>query len=165
MHLVIDTAGSAKFWNTVEASEWRDATQTHKPASIEDQPIPFEQDKKISILTENYNSPLVMHPGEVDALIVDIVSDMRACQSNLTPLAQAFEKTLHDFRREWRRLWSLYGQSEEGWIHYEHLIKSVYLPNARLQLASNQGSAVHTFGARVLAAALTVSLADQYRLS
>lgn len=69
---------------------------------------------------------------------------------------------LQNFRHEWRRLWSLYGQSREGWSHYENLIKSVRLPSEKLKLASNQGSAIRTFSARVLNAALNVSLADQY---
>lgn len=163
VHLVIDTAGSSRFWDVVGASEWRNVSETRKPPSIEDQFISFEPGKEVAILTENYNAPLVMHPGEVDALIADIVSDMMAFHGNPVLPAQAFEKTLHEFRLEWRRLWSLYGQSEEGWIHFEKLIKNVRLPRARLQLSSNRGSATHTFGARVLAAALTVSLAEQYR--
>lgn len=163
VHLVIDTAGSSKFWNVVGASEWRCARQCRKPASIEDQFIPYVQDKEGPILTENYNAPLVMQPGEIDALIMDIVYDMRAFRGNPGPVAQAFEQSLHEFRFEWRRLWSLYGQSRDGWIHYENLIKNVRMPREPLQLASNQGSATHTFGARVLAAALSVSLSDQYQ--
>lgn len=162
VHLVVDTSGSSRFWSVVGASEWRNAANLLKPASINDQFIPFEKDKDATILTENYNAPLVMHPGEIDALTVDIIYDMRAHRGNLAPPAQAFERTMHEFRLEWRRLWSLYGQSEEGWIHYENLIRNVQLPHERLLLASNQGSAGHTFGARVLAAALSVSLADQY---
>ena len=162
VHLVIDTAGSAKFWKDVAASEWRDATQVLKPASISDQYIPFERDNDAVILTENYNAPLVMHPGEIDALTIDIIHDMQACPSNPGPPMRAFERTMHEFRQDWRRLWSLYGQSEKGWIHYENLIRHIQLPRAHLMLASNQGSAAHTFGARVLMAALSVSLAEQY---
>ena len=162
VHLVIDTAGSAKFWGLVGASEWRCAKQCNKPAQIEDRYISFDPHADTTILTEKYNAPLVMHPGEIDALVSDIVGDMRACQENRAPAAQAFERALQEFRFEWRRLWSLYGQSREGWSHYENLIKSVRLPQTHLQLASNQGSAAHTFAARVQAAALNISLADQY---
>lgn len=163
VHLVIDTAGSSRFWDVVGASEWRNAAHTLKPASINDQFIPFEKDKDATILTENYNAPLVMHPGEIDALTADIIYDMRAYRGNPGPPVQAFERTMHEFRLEWRRLWSLYGQSEKGWVHYENLIKNVQLPRVRLLLASNEGSAIHTFGARILAAALSVSLASQYQ--
>ena len=163
VHLVIDTAGSSRFWEIVGASEWRNAAQIRKPASIRDQFIAFEPNQDATILTENYNAPLVMHPGEVDALTVDIIYDMRAFRGNPAPATQAFERTMQEFRLEWRRLWSLYGQSKAGWSHYERLIRSVQLPRAPLLLASNQGSASHTFGARVLGAALSVSLADQYQ--
>lgn len=162
VHLVVDTAGSSKFWNTVGASEWRCARQTRKPASTPDKFVPFVEGKDDEILTENYNAPLVMHPGEIDALIMDIIHDMRAFRGNPVQITQAFEQSLHEFRLEWRRIWSLYGQSREGWSHYENLIKSVRIPRELVQLASNNGSATHTFGSRVLAAALTVSLADQY---
>ena len=163
VHLVIDTAGSSKFWDVAEVSEWRNFAHVLKPASINDQFIPFEKDKDETILTENYNAPLVMHPGEVDALTKDIIYDMRAYHGNPGVAAQAFERTMHGFRLEWRRLWSLYGQSEIGWIHYENLIKNIQLPPVQLVLASNHGSATHTFGARVLMAALSVSLAKQYQ--
>ena len=165
VHLVVDTAGSAKFWTMVGQSEWRCARQCRKPASIPDQFVAFEPDKKTEILTENYNAPLVMHPGEIDALIADLVFDMRTYRGNPGLPAQAFEHAMHDFRHEWRRLWVLYGQSEEGWSHYEKLLKSVHIPRVHLQLASNGGSATHTFEQRVLAAALSVSLAEQYLTS
>ena len=164
VHLVIDTAGSSKFWQMVDQSEWRCARQTRKPASTADQFIPYEEGEPASILTEKYNAPLVMHPGEIDALIQDIVVDMRACASNPQASAIEFENMLRTFRHDWRCLWSLYGQSREGWNHYENLIKAVRLPRVNLKLASNQGSAMRTFSARVLNAALNVSLADQYRL-
>jgi hypothetical protein len=148
----------------VDQSEWRCARQTRKPASTADQFIPYEEGEPASILTEKYNAPLVMHPGEIDALIQDIVVDMRACTSNPQASAIEFENMLQTFRHDWRCLWSLYGQSREGWNHYENLIKAVRLPRVNLKLASNQGSAMRTFSARVLNAALNVSLADQYRL-
>lgn len=163
VHLVIDTAGSADFWKTVGESEWRCSRQTRKPASRADQFIAFEEGRTVSILTERYNAPLVMHPGEVDALIMDIVVDMRAFRGNPPAAMHDFEMMLQHFRLEWRRLWSLYGQTGEGWPHFDSLIKSVQLPSAQLKLASNHGLAIRTFSARVLNAALNVALAEQYR--
>ncbi|MCH9005518.1 MAG: aspartyl/asparaginyl beta-hydroxylase domain-containing protein [Proteobacteria bacterium] len=164
VHLVIDTAGSPNFWHMVGASEWRCAKQCRKPASVQDRVIPYAADFEGEIQTESYNAPLVMGPGEVDALIMDIVSDLRAFSGNPAQQAQMFEHAVQDFRYEWRRLWSIYGQSSAGWPHYERLIKNVQMrmPRVQLTLASNQGSATHTFGQRVLAAALSVSLAEQY---
>ena len=163
VHLVVDTAGSSKFWKMVGESEWRCARQMRKPGSMPDRHVEFVPDKSVSILTEQYNAPLVMHPGEVDALIQDIVFDMRAHQGNDRQSAMQFEMVLQDFRCEWRRLWSLYGQSRAGWAHYDSLIKSIRLPSSPLRLASNQGYAIRTFSARVLHAALNVTLAEQYQ--
>ena len=129
---------------------------------MSDRFLPFEEGSQTEILTEKYNAPLVMQPGEIDAMVTDIIYDMRACRDNHVATAQEFERTLQYFRHEWRRLWSLYGQSREGWSHYDNLLKNIRLPQGQLQLASNQGSAIHTFGARVMAAALNVPLADQY---
>jgi hypothetical protein len=164
VHLVIDTAGSPKFWRMVAASEWRCAKHCRKPASIKDRIISYSASADTVIQTENYNAPLVMGPGEVDALVLDITEDMRAFDGNPPQPAQRLESAMQDFRIEWRRLWSLYGQSPQGWPHYQGLIDSVQkrLPHLLVTLASNEGSATHTFSQRVLAAALNVALADQY---
>ena len=52
--------------------------------------------------------------------------------------------------------------SESGWPEYEKLIASIRQPKSNLILASNQGSAIRVFSARVLHAALNTSLAEQY---
>ena len=162
VHLVIDTIGSPRFWEMVGKSEWRCAKHCRKPATVKDRFIPYEEGYNPAISTEKYNAPLVMHPGEIDALIVGIVVDARACRTNHGLVLNHFEKTLQDFRFEWQRLWSLYGQSREGWPLFENLISSVRLPQEHLHLASNQGSAADTFSALVLEDALNVHLADQY---
>jgi hypothetical protein len=164
VHLVVDTAGSPNFWRMVAASEWRCANHRQKPASIADREFPYSANANTLVQTENYNAPLVMGPGEVDAHILDIVADMRAFDGNRPQPTQRLESAMQDFRFEWRRMWSLYGQSPEGWPHYQALIDNVLtrLPRLPVQLASNEGSATHTFGQRVLAAALNVPLADQY---
>lgn len=163
VHLVIDTAGSAKFWRTVAVSEWRSAEGLQRPADVEDRFVAYEEGREVSVLTEQFNAPLVMQPGEVDALVADIVMDMRAHPDNRMPVHANFERTMLEFRSDWRRLWSLYGQSAAGWPHYQALIQSLRIPQLQIPLASNGGSATHTFQARVLAAVLNPPLADQYR--
>ena len=100
VHLVIDTSGSARFWETVDASEWRCAKVCNKPANIKDRYLAYEEGKQVTILTENFNAPLVMHPGEIDALIADIIYDMRAFRGNSGPAVADFERTLARFRSE-----------------------------------------------------------------
>jgi hypothetical protein len=162
VHLVIDTAGSSNFWNIVAESEWRCAKQCSKPATIEDRHLPFDENKAVTILTEQYNSPMVMHPGEVDALVLDLVNDMKAFQENPVPAMNAFEQAVQDFRYDWRRLWYLFGQSRAGWGHYSDLLRSVQLPPEELRVASNHGSAAHIFLVRIHRVALNVELSDSY---
>ena len=66
-HLVLDTAGSSQFWDIVRRSTDFDE------ASIKY--IPYDPDKQVKVLTENYNISPVMSPGELDALVNVIVSD------------------------------------------------------------------------------------------
>lgn len=162
VHLVIDTIGSFQFWDTVAKSEWRCANHQKQTASIPDKFISFKEGETPSIPTERFNAPLVMHPGEVEALILDIISDARACRDNPPFALEKFENALTHFRHEWHRLWSLWGQTKEGWPYYERLIKGVRLPRETILLNSNLGSASHTFGARVLTAVLNLHLAEQY---
>jgi hypothetical protein len=164
VHLVIDTAGSSRFWQLVAASEWRCSTGQQRPASVDDRFVAYEEGHDVTLMTEQFNAPLVMQPGELDALVADIVVDMRAHPGNTLPVHVGFETTMLEFRANWRRLWSLYGQSRAGWPHYEQLIRGLRIPQVHIPLASNGGSAVHTFRARVLTAALNISLAEQYRL-
>jgi hypothetical protein len=161
VHLVIDTAGSGNFWNLVAASEWRCARQCSKPATIQDRFVAYEENREVTILTEQFNAPLVMHPGEIDALILDLVNDMKAYPANPQAAMNAFEQAVQGFRYDWRRLWSLYGQSRDGWSHYDHLLKSIQLPRENLLVASNQGSAAHIFLVRIFRAALNVSIAGE----
>ena len=162
IHLVVDTAGSAEFWQMVGQSEWRCSKRTVKPANTGDQIIAFDPESSEPVQTERFNAPVVMHPGEVDALLIDIAMDLRAHTANDRQASMAFEIMLQNFRKEWRRLWSLYGETSDGWPHFRSLIESVRLPSAPLLLASNGGSAIRTFSARVLTAALNESLAEDY---
>lgn len=165
VHLVVDTAGSSRFWRMVEASEWRSSSGCEKPASVADVAVEWVADVTPDIQTERFNAPLVMAAGEVDALVLDILQDVHAFNGNAKQPLHRFDIALQDFRREWRRLWSLFGTTPGGWPHYGQLLQSMpaRMPRIELKLASNQGSAVHTFGQRVLASALNTGLAEQYR--
>lgn len=163
VHLVVDTAGSSRFWRLVQESEWRCSKQLTKPTTLSDARINYEPNKTVTLATEQFNAPIVMHPGEVDALTIDIVADMQANEDNDEDAAAEFALMLQDFRTEWRRLWSLHGESRAGWPHYRSLIKCIRLPPSKLRLASNHGFAAQTFSARVMSAALNESLAPQNR--
>ena len=52
--------------------------RTVKPATAKDQVVAYEPDNLAQIEIEQFNAPIVMHPGEVDALLIDIAMDLRA---------------------------------------------------------------------------------------
>ena len=71
IHLVIDLSGSSRFWGMV-----RLALQDGQGGGFEF--IPYEPGKTADIQTENYNISPVMAPGEVDALVAELVREFTA---------------------------------------------------------------------------------------
>lgn len=153
VHLVIDTAGSAKFWDLVEQS----LVDNQQPKLI-----PYDEFANRKILKEKFNGPLVMSPGEVDALSLDILNDAQKNPNNNAQAMALFEKLVNDFRWSWRRVWSLHGHLESGWPEYEALIQGVTRPIQPVFLASNNQPAYRTFLARVLGSAFNKQVAQLY---
>jgi len=129
IHLVIDTAGSVGFWNAVENA-------VRNPDTIA-QHIPYVEDKSVDIVTEQYNAPVVMSPGELDGLVDDIVRDAYANAANDAAELKRFVKLSNGFCLEWRRLWSIYGDSRAGFEPFRNLISSLRLPDLAVLLESN----------------------------
>lgn len=151
VHLVIDTAGSAKFWNRVNK------TVQNQAAGIE--PVlthrPYIENQTVSIQTEQFNAPKVMSPGEIDGLVIDLINDTKAHTQNDASATQRFIELVNNFRWEWRKLWSLYGDTDNARHHYQALIQSLTLPELPVKLASNEQPSVRAFHARVLVALLS----------
>ncbi len=116
IHLVIDTCGSADFWNMVEASEPYTASENNARM------VGFDANARVNIRTEKYNVQVVMLPGEVDALALDLIDDLRKARSGDIAEAESFTHDVHQFRHEWRSLWSSHGPSRSGWPQYQALI-------------------------------------------
>jgi len=119
VHLVIDTAGSSKFWTMVAKSAAPcESDVLSKMAHMQ---LNYEQGKEVNLLTENFNSPLVMCPGEVDGLIAEIKTEMQLMSSNQNTDVQQMSLVLERFSQEWRQTWYLYGETESGWPHFTRL--------------------------------------------
>ena len=153
IHLVIDTAGSTKFWDLVD----RAITHQQQPNFIS-----YDETANREIAKEKFNGPLVMSPGEVDALSLDILNDAKSNPENNAQAIALFEKLINEFRWEWRRVWSLHGHQESGWPEYEALINGVQRPQQPVFLASNNQPGYRTFLARVLGSALNKQVAALY---
>ena len=154
IHLVIDTAGSSRFWNLVRSVENRDASET----AARSQFVPFEPGAAAEIRTERFASLPVMAPGECTALIEDLIADFSANPGNDRGLVAAYASLMRDFSADWREAWLLYGHRAEGRPHYRALIEKTRRrlhPNRRALTASSNGIGVNAiFAQRVLNAAL-----------
>lgn len=105
VHLVVDTVGSAAFWDVV-AGRAAPAGLTPKTST----PLRFE----------STNVPAVMSPWELEALWSDWLSD--ACGAAQGPeRALEINDQLQPLLREWRALWAQHGEQATGWPAYARL--------------------------------------------
>lgn len=159
-HLVIDTAGSARFWETVNRAERAAAAATPLPARF----VPYAVDQAVVIQTERFNLLPVMSPGDVDGLTYDLIADFESEPANNASGISLYKKHLLAYCKDWRALWYQYGVHERGWPHYQKLIDETLrtFPDVDPPLLVRGGNcrAKVAFMARVLSVAL---LPDLYR--
>lgn len=116
VHLVIDICGSSRFWRLVERG--------NVPGLIENTPesnFTFITPKKEGvkrILTEKFNAPLVISPGEMDGLADDLFAQLVTVKENKPELVARFIANVKGFCQDWRVLWTQFGLSEAGWPYY-----------------------------------------------
>ncbi len=158
VHLVIDTSGSSRFWRMVHAAEQQIPEGLQEIAHLA-----FIPDQKVALRTERYNVAPVMSPGELDALVRDLIQDFENCPSNAPDLVITYKALLLDFSRDWRELWYEYGYQKAGWPRYRALIErvqeSLHPERRALVTASNDVGVNPIIVQRILASALA---ADQH---
>ncbi|MGZ7041409.1 MAG: sulfotransferase, partial [Thermoanaerobaculia bacterium] len=98
IHLVADSLGSAAFWDLVERT------------SEEPKLVPFEPGRAPDLHLETVNQPVVMSPYEQESLLSLLFAELPDAQ-----LSHDLRAELTRFVRDWRVLWSEYGESQEGW--------------------------------------------------
>ncbi|HVR97617.1 MAG TPA: sulfotransferase, partial [Thermoanaerobaculia bacterium] len=125
IHLVADTMGSAAFWDLVERS------------GEEPRFVPFEPQAAPEVATETVNVPVVMSPWEQEALLAPLLAELVEPAPHLRAAAEA----LH---RDWRSLWSRWGDAPEGWTAYRSRLDAFaerLRPFAGHRLANGQDAA------------------------
>jgi len=166
VHLVLDLAGSSRFWKTVRQAKRFDPVADK--ARIEEQltTVPYERGREAVVLTENYNSAPVMSPGELDALVADLIGDFEKNAANDKSLVEAYKLMLFEFTKDWREVWHLYGYQKEGQPRYQELIDSVFAklhPDRRALITStNQVGVNPIIVQRILRAALNSDKYEQF---
>jgi len=119
-HLVIDTAGSSRFWDL--AARALAAERGGRP--LEPRLIPYVEGQAVQLRTERYSQQTVMSPGEIDHLVGDLIRDLSARADNDPGQAAEYRRVLFGFCKDWRALWYQYGIQEAGWLHYDALLKA-----------------------------------------
>jgi hypothetical protein len=155
IHLVADTSGSASFWQFVAQSESPAATayQHRYDAAGDAQP-----------LTEHTVLRPVMPPAEVDLLLLDLQAELVAPPGAAhQDLLFRYCGLLDAFRRDWRQMYQLFGESPSGWAEYAKLRDSVRLASKeqaeRLTMRTNRIAAHTVLEGRVLRPMLTLPAA------
>ena len=166
IHLVIDLSGSSRFWRMVSQALQADPAGDGAGADRQVKFVPYEPDKQVNILTENYNISPVMAPGEIDALVTDLVREFEDHPANDPVLVERYKQSLTDFASDWREAWHRYGMGKQGLPHYRRLIdrvKSELHPDRRALLISSNDIGVNpVIVQRILRAALAVDVYDQF---
>jgi hypothetical protein len=154
VHLVVDTAGSARFWRTVrQALATPLAAGDPAPEFVE-----FDPEGQPTLDTERFNTAPVMAPSELDALVAELVGEFAAHPGNDPALVDRYRELLDDLRHDWRAAWHRYGPSRTGWPVYRALLERVRAglhrnPRALLT-ASNEIGVNPVIVQRILAPAL-----------
>ena len=166
VHLVIDLSGSSRFWRMVSQALQADPAGDRAGANKQFKFVPYEPDKQVNILTENYNISPVMAPGEIDSLVADLIREFEDHPANDPVLVERYKQSLTDFASDWREAWHRYGIGKQGFPHYRRLIdrvKSELHPNRRALLISSNDIGVNpVIVQRILRAALAVDVYDQF---
>ena len=166
IHLVIDLAGSSRFWRMAREMQEMDTSDNNPAFTSQLRHLEYEPGKTVNIETEKYNISPVMVPGEVDYLVASVISEIDANPDNDAQLAKSYRVMLQDFASDWRETWHRHGIQAEGIPHYQQLIeratRSLH-PNRRaLVTASNDIGINPIIMQRILRPALATEMQEQF---
>lgn len=154
IHLVADTSGSASFWQFVAQSESAAPAFEHR----------YDPAHDAQPLTEHTVLRPVMPPAEVDLLLLDLQAELVAPPGAVhQDLLFRYCGLLDSFRRDWRQMYQLFGESPSGWPEFTKLRDSVRLASKeqaeRLTMRTNRIAAHTVLEGRVLRPMLTLPAA------
>ena len=159
IHLVIDIAGSARFWRMVRSVQ-RDA-DAGEPTRVT-----FDENLTPNLMTERFPAAPVMAPGEMSAIVTELMADCSANPDNDKALLEYYHDLLFDLVHDWRNHWSLYGFMAEGIEGYQELLQQAQAalkPDPRVLVTqSNKVGINPIINQRLLAAALKPHRASEF---
>lgn len=160
VHLVIDFAGSSRFWAMVE--------QVAEDANTPVKRLDYQPKKQVDIRTERNNYQIIMSPGEIELLVNDLVVDSQSCRVSTAEIKAQFDRLLRDFVSDWRELWLLYGEDKAGWPLFHRLRDATIKKASQYEkdiFISNGTSAVKILAQLVIGPSMNVELAASKPIS
>lgn len=162
VHLVIDIAGSSRFWNMVN-NESAHAEHDYVLQTVARHLSTVSQNS-IDFKTEKVNFPIIMPPTEVELLSHDLLLEIdKNPQNNLEDVIK-FKQFVDDFHYDWRELWSQFECEQQGWRQYhqlrEKLMQQVGTLNDRVKI-DDVTSATKILMHLIIAPAMSTELATQ----
>lgn len=139
IHLVMDTVGTAAFWQLVGRG-WNPASgQPEQMMRVRG--VEFDPAANAAFPVERFNVMPVAMPSSVKALVQDLIGDIRS-GSDRGPVAQGACAILGNFSHEWQGLWAAFGPGEEAFPRFRGLLEQVVaelqqLGAGRIQMPSN----------------------------
>ena len=159
IHLVIDIAGSAKFWQMVRRVQ-------RTPGSGVMTRVAYDDNLRPHLTTERFPGAPVMAPGEMSAIVTELIADCAANPDNDAAIVQYYHDLLFDLVHDWRSHWSLYGFMAGGIEGYQallHRTQAGLRPNPRVLVTqSNKVGINPIISQRLLAAALKPQRAQEF---
>ena len=166
VHLVIDTAGSSRFWTLVRKMDQLHYVTDAAEIDSLTKAVPYREGAEAVIHTEQYNVTPVMSPGEVDALVDGVIGEFQDNPNNDSAIVHEYRTLLLDFAKDWREIWHLHGYGKKGWPKYQQAIDAVLdglHSNPRtLVTQSNEVGVNPVIVQRVLGSALVVEQLDRF---
>ncbi len=166
-HLVIDTAGSSRFWNMVERMAQFAPDFDHSNFQEQIKHVDYVKDRKVQIRTERFNVAPVMAPGELEAIAKELISDVASNPDNNPALINEYRRLLNNLAKDWREVWLQYGYDSSGVERYRSLLNRTVKqlrPNPRaLVTASNDVGINPIIMQRILRAALNVEQLTRFK--
>lgn len=146
VHLVIDLAGSSRFWQQVRRVAELDPETDRSTLERMTTEIPYRPDRDPDVPTERFNASPVMAPGEVEGLVRELVADFGGNGANDPEMVRRYTRLLTDFARDWREAWHRHGMEPSGTPHYRRLIERTIAaldPDRRALVTASNGVGVN----------------------
>ncbi len=166
VHLVIDLAGSSRFWNLVRKIEQINSSEGDFTQTTDEIEVPYSEGNECELRTERFNVAPVMAPGELEALITDLITNFSSQPLNDQHLVEEYKTILYDLANDWREAWHLYGYEQEGWPIYKDLLNrtaSSLRKNPRALITSGNEIGINPIIVqRILNAALNIDQVPEF---